>query len=237
MLKIAICDAGRRYAKDLEWGIKVWAANTGRNVRIKMYHEGGLLLSFLKENGMFDLIFLDIDMEGVNGLEVAAKIRETDLFTSIIFTSQFEDYCKEAYEAHPFYFLSKPVSPRKLEETMEAYMKMKKQDIETFTCVINKAQYNLRLNDIMYFYSERRHVIAVCPDGRYSFYGKLIDVQNEMEKKTTRFLRIHQSYLVNMKYVKEYHYGELVLYTGQVLMISKENRRKMRDIHVLLAEE
>ena len=115
-------------------------------------------------------------------------------------------------------------------------MKMRYQDIETFTFGINKAQYNLRLNDIMYFYSERRHVNAVCKDRQYTFYGKLGEVQRRLEEKTNRFLRIHQSFLVNMKFVKEYRYSELVMYTGEALYISKENRKKMRDIHSLLLE-
>ncbi len=235
MLKIAICDSESQYAQELGRCIGTWAANAGYNVKVKTFSHGDLLLSCLQEKGMFDLIFLDIEKDTGSGLQKAARIRERDFITSIVFVSWY-DYYKEAYEAHPFYFLHKPANPAKVGEILDAYMKMRYQDIETFTFGINKAQYNLRLNDIMYFYSERRHVNAVCKDRQYTFYGKLGEVQRRLEEKTNRFLRIHQSFLVNMKFVKEYRYSELVMYTGEALYISKENRKKMRDIHSLLLE-
>ena len=237
MLKIAVCDAEKRYAQNLRWNLDSWAIRSGTNVKIKVYNEAETFLAGMETEGMFDVIFLDIDRDGVNGLEIAARIRKTDYVTTIIFTSQYDDYYKEAYNAHPFQFLNKPVNVRKLEETMDAYMKIKeRQDIETFTFVIKKAQYNLRLNDIIYFYSRHRHVTAVCGDQEYTFYGKLNDIQKELENKTGRFLRIHQSFLVNMKYIREYRYSELVLYSGKTLGISKDNRKKMRDIHIMLVD-
>ncbi len=179
MLKIAICDSESQYAQELGRCIGTWAANAGYNVKVKTFSHGDLLLSCLQEKGMFDLIFLDIEKDTGSGLQTAARIRERDFITSIVFVSWY-DYYKEAYEAHPFYFLHKPANPAKVGEILDAYMKMRYQDIETFTFGINKAQYNLRLNDIMYFYSERRHVNAVCKDRQYTFYGKLGEVQRRL---------------------------------------------------------
>lgn len=236
MLKIAICEDEKRYADRLEKSLRVWAAKTAVNIRIRKYIGEEQLLSDFKTDGMFDLIFMDIEMGNMNGLELAAGIRETDYITTLIFVSQYEDYYREAYHVHPFQFLSKPVNAEELEETMNAYMKMKKQDMETFTLTIRKAQYNLRLNDIIYFCSERRHVTAVCEDQRYSFYGKLGEIQRELGERTNRFLRIHQSYLVNTKYVKEYHYSKVVLHNGEALYVSRDNRKSIREIHMLLME-
>ncbi len=237
MLKIAICEDEKWYADKLEKGLRIWAAKMTVNVRIEKYIGEDLLLFDKKGNGMYDLVFLDIEMGSRNGLEIAAEIRETDYMTTLIFISQYENYYKKAYQAHPFYFLSKPVDVIELEETMDAYMKMKKQDMESFTFSIRKTHYNLRLNDIIYFYSEHRHVTAVCKEQRYSFYGKLSEVQKELEKRTNRFLRIHQSYLVNTRYIKEYHYSSVVLHNGEKLHISRDNRRSMNDIHMLLLGE
>ena len=237
MLVIAICEDEKQYADKLEKDLRIWAVNAAVNVRIKKFAGGDLLLASILKEGMFDLIFMNIEMEGINGLETAAKIRETDYITTLIFVSQYEDYYREAYQVHPFHFLSKPVSLKELKETMDAYMKMKNQDIETFTFAVRKAQYNLRLNDIVYFCSEYRHVTVVCEDQRYSFYGKLSEVQRELEEKNSHFLRIHQSYLVNTKYIKEYHYSKVILHNGETLSVSRDNRKKMREIHMLLAEK
>lgn len=237
MLNIAICEDEKQYADKLEKYLRTWAVNVAANMKIIKYNSGEQLLSGIQTKGMFDLIFMDIQMKGISGIETAARIRETDYITTLIFISQHENYYREAYNVHPFHFLNKPVELNELEKVMDAYMRMKEQDIETFVFGINKVQYNLRLNDIIYFYSERRHVTVVCKDQRYSFYGKLNEVQKELEDRTNRFLRIHQSYLVNTKYVKEYHYSNVVLYNGEVLYISRENRKAMRDIHMLLMEK
>lgn len=236
MIKIAICEDEKLYADRLEKSLRAWAVKTAVNIRIRKYIGEEQLLSDFKTEGMFDLIFMDIEMGNLNGLEIAARIRETDYITTLIFVSQYEDYYKEAYHVHPFQFLSKPVNGQELEETMDAYMKMKKQDMETFTLTIKKAQYHLRLNDIIYFCSERRRVTAVCEGQRYSFYGKLGEIQRFLAERNNHFLRIHQSYLVNTKYVKEYHYNKVILHSGEALRVSRDNRKSIREIHMLLME-
>ena len=120
---------------------------------------------------------------------------------------------------------------------MDAYMDLKGRGDETFVFYINRSRYSIRLRQIMYFFSENRHITLVCEDQKYTFYGKLGDVQKEMEEKNSYFLRIHQSYLVNLDYVKEFHYKELVLFNGKSLDISRENRKKMRELQMLLLDE
>lgn len=237
MLKIAICEDERRYAEDLEWCLKVWAANAGINIGIRKYEDGSLLLESLAREGMFDLIFLDIEMDKMNGLETAAEVRKKDVLTAIIFFSQYEDYYKEAYSVHPFQFLSKPIHPKKLEKTMDAYMEVRGRNVETFAFHINRTRYCIRLFEILYFHSENRHITVVCENQKYTFYGKLGVVQKEMEESNTCFLRIHQSYLVNINYVKEFHYKELVLFNGQSLYISRDNRKKVRELQMLLLDK
>lgn len=237
MLKIAICEDERKHAEDLERELKVWAVNAGINIRIKKYDNGDHLFDGIsKENG-FDVFFLDIGMDEMNGLEAAAMVRAADIFTTIIFVSQYEDYYKEAYEAHPFQFLDKPVDPVKLQKTMDAYMEIKGRADDTYVFYINRIRYSIRLNDILYFFSKNRYITIVCQDCKYTFYGKLGDVQKEMEERDSCFLRIHQSYLVNLDYVKEFHYKELILFNGQSLDISRDNRKRMRELQMLLLDE
>lgn len=237
MLKIAICEDVKEFADRLESSLQIWATGSGVNISVRKFTDGVPLLYCIDENGMFDLIFMDVEMDKMNGLETAAKIREADFITSIVFVSQYEDYYKDAYNVHPFHFLSKPVSQNKVDEVMKAYMKMKGQDGETFSFSINKAQFTISLADVLYFSSERRRVCITCKDAEYSFYGKLGDVQEQIEGKNCKFLRIHQSFLVNLKHIKEYHYSELIMSNGENLTISKDNRRKMREIHMLMMEQ
>lgn len=237
MLKIAICDDEKFYAEILEKYVLLWAAEGGRNISLRKFDSGTALLSCIQENGMFDLIFMDVEMEKTDGIKTAAQIRKDDYITDFIFVSQYEDYYQKAYDVHPFHFLSKPVDLKKFREIMNSYIKMKKDDLETYTFIVNKARFTLHLKEILYFYSEGRQVHVVGRKDRHVFYGKLNHVQQELEKKDYRFLRIHYSFLVNMKYIKEYHYSSVVMYNGDELCISKENRKKMSYIHMLLLED
>ena len=237
MIKIAICEDEERFAEALEKSIKVWAAKRALNVKIRKFDNCIPLLYCINENGMFDVIFMDVEMEKMNGLETAARIREKDYITTLIFISQYEDYYKEAYNVHPFHFLSKPIGQEKLDEVMDSYIRMKKQDMENFTYCVNKSQYAIPLSEVLYFNSERRHISMVCREGVTVFYGKLGEVEEQIAAKNCKFLRIHQSFLVNIKYIREYHYENLIMANGQNLAISRDNRKKMREIHKLLLEE
>lgn len=237
MLKIAICDDCNSFMNILEKNILIWAAERGINAAVRKFDNGTSLLYCIRDNGMFDLVFMDVEMKKMNGLETAARIRENDFITAIIFISQYENYYKEAYEVHPFHFLDKPVAQARLNEVMDSYMKMKKRDRETFTFNVNKAQHTVYLSDVLYFSSERRHINVICSDEIHAFYGKLNDVEDYVASKKCKFIRIHQSFLVNLRHVKEYHYASLVMSNGDELQISKENRRKLRDIHMLMMEQ
>lgn len=237
MLKIAICEDEKAFADSLEKSIQKWAVQRAVNVKIEKFDNGLPLLYCIDESGMFDVIFMDVEMEKMNGLKTAAKIREKDYITTLIFISQYEDYYKEAYSVHPFHFLSKPILQSKLDEVMDAYKQMKMQDVDTFTYCINRAYYTIPLSDILYFNSERRYVSIICKDGVKGFYGKLSDVEKQMEEKGCKFVRIHQSFLVNVKYIREYRYGDLVMANGANLTISRDNRRKMSELHKMLLEQ
>ncbi len=237
MIKIAICDDEEKFADSLEKSLKIWAERSAVNIKIRRFDDGVPLLYCINENGMFDVIFMDVEMEKLNGLETAAKIREKDYITTLIFVSQYEDYYKEAYNVHPFQFLSKPVSQSKLDQVMQSFMEMKKQDREIFTYSVNKAQYAISLSEVLYFNSERRHISMVCKDGIKVFYGKLSEVEEQVMDKNSRFLRIHQSFLVNTRYIREYHYSNLIMANGENLTISRDNRKKMREIHQILLEK
>lgn len=237
MLRIAICDDEKEYADNLEKGVWLWAMEEGINITVRKFDSGTALLSCINENGMFDLIFMDVEMEKLDGIGTAAKIRENDYITAFIFVSQYEDYYQKAYDVHPFHFLSKPVDINKLREIMDSYLRMKKRDLETYTFIINKACFTLHLKEILYFYSEGRQVHIVAQKENYTFYGKLNKVQEELEKRDCRFLRIHYSFLVNMRYIKEYHYSSVVMYNGDELCISKDNRKRMSYIHMLMLED
>lgn len=236
MLKIAICDDIKEFREDIEKKIQIWSVEKGINISIRKFDGGAPLLHCISDNGMFDMIFMDVELGEANGMEIAARIREGDYITAIVYVSQYEDYYKEAYNTHPFHFLSKPIKQNRIDEVMNAYMEMKKHNLETFSFHINKSKYTIWISDILYFNSEKRLINIICRNEAFTIYGKLKEIEKQLADKNSKFLRIHQSFLVNMRYIREYRYSEVVLSNGETLLISKENRKRVREMHMLLMD-
>lgn len=236
MLKIAVCDDQRTFVNALTRVILRWAASTGTKVTVKKFDDGIPLLHSIENDGMFDIIFLDVEMEQMGGIEAAMKIRETDLLTPIVFVSRYH-YFKEAYSVHPFHFIEKPADQEKIDAVMNDFMRMKNQDIESFVYNFNKTRHVMRLADIMYFKSQKRYVHIFGREENGVVRDQLNNIEKMLEDKNCRFLRIHQSYLVNMRYIKEYHYSKLVMMSGEVLTISYDRRRKIKEVHMMLLDQ
>lgn len=80
----------------------------------------------------------------------------------------------------------------------------------------------------MYFMSEKRIINVYCVDKIYTFYGKMNDVETNFRKKRVDFWRIHHSFLVNSRYIEEYHYHKVVLQNGILLETSRAKRENIR---------
>lgn len=237
MIRIAVCDDVKEFRDDIERQLQIWSTEKAVNISVRKFCDGIPLLHCLNDNGMFDIIFLDVEMGESNGMEIAAQIRDADYITSIVFVSQYEDYYKDAYNLHPIHFLSKPVNQSKIDEVMDFYTKLQQRNAETFSFCINKSMYTIWLTEILYFNSERRQINIVCKDKRFTIYGKLGEIEKQMADRNCKFLRIHQSFLVNMRHIREYRYSEVVMDNEETLLVSKENRKKIREIHKLLIEQ
>lgn len=237
MLKIGVCDDDGSYLISMKKNIDRWAVGKGINIELYLFSCGEQLLGHIKTYGRYDLIFLDIEMKGIDGLQIAKKIRDKDRFTTLIFMSQYDTFFRNGYEVHPFYFFSKPIKERHFEEVLERYLVTYQEMSENITFKKKKVSYSVSLSEIIYFTSDKRLIYIVCREDVYSFYGKLDQVQIMLNQKKQRFLRIHKSYLINMRYISQYHYKNVVLCNGVDLPISKEYRRSINEVHIMLLGE
>ena len=167
----------------------------------------------------------------MNGIETARQIRESDVNCNIIFITSFEQYSKEAISVHPFAFVDKPITYAQMEKLIsDVYEKLQIDD--KFAFKSNKTYYNISLNKIMYFMSEKRIINVYCIDKICTFYGKMNDVEINLRKKYVDFWRIHHSFLVNPRYIEEYHYDKVVLQNGISLEISRAKRENTRLMYM-----
>lgn len=224
-MRIAICDDSKESLALLE---DVIEKINVRDVEIDCFYSGDSLLNYLLKNKDFyyQIFLLDIEMPGINGLDVARQIREIDKRALIIFVTAYSDYVFSSFEVQPFRFVNKPVDFEKLKDVVHAAVNFIYTSKKYIFISVEKAKIQLCCENIMYFEGDKRKINVYTIDEKYSFYSKMADVESMVENSW--FVRVHVSYIVNMDYVKAIYLDELVLNNGIHISISKKYRKSVK---------
>lgn len=156
----------------------------------------GFLLWLSKHANELDLVFLDIEMPGTNGMDAAGKIREQDKKLSLVFVTGYADYVFDGYTVGALDYLIKPLNTERLDRVLRrAYALIYQQQPETYTVQNVDGLFRIPIPQILYFMSDRRQVILVTKERRLSFYAKLDEVERQLDGG---FTRLHRRYLANV---------------------------------------
>ena len=138
----------------------------------------------------------------------------------LIFVSSSREYVFEAYDVEAFQYLLKPVEDRKLKSVLQkAVLKTERRSQEFIIVSSQRQKKKLFLDDIYYFEIKGRIVDAHGPEGIFTYYEQMGELENKLQDKG--FFRCHKSYLVNLKYVDGYNRQEAILENGERIVIAK----------------
>lgn len=221
-MRIAICDDDMAVTGVMDGMLQKIEKEEKIEMEVDVFFGGAGLWEQIQQTGAYDLIYLDIEMKDMDGITVARKIREKDPYTILIFVSAYDSYFRQLFEVEPFRFLDKPLDEKIFREYfLLAYKRISSQN-ERFAFRFDKRIYQLPLREIVYFESNLRLIYIHGKDREYRFYGKLNQVQEQMEKMSRYFIRIQRSYLVNYYHILSMNGKEVELITGEKLPVSKE---------------
>lgn len=230
MIRIGICEDLKEELEKEKAMVQEIMQELGYNAQIVCCPNGEELLCEIENKGDFDILLLDIQMSGKNGIEIARIIRETDHRTIMIFISMYDQYCKDIISVQPFAFVDKPVFKKQLKSTIIKVMEVWDRGEEIFEFTFRKKKYCFLLREICYFESYKREVSVHARDRIVSYYDKLDTVENILANATVKFLRINKSFLANMLYISEYHYDHVVIYNGSKITIGSKYRDTVRNM-------
>ncbi len=221
MLRIAICDDETDARDALRFQLEKILIEDAEEI-VYEFSSGTNAASWLKNHpGEIDLLFLDVEMQGLNGMETAKKIRAFDEQIVIVFVTGYADYVFDGYLVGALDYLMKPVAEDKLRQLIgRVRVKSAQEESRTFTLKNMDGTWRFRLRDILYFYSDRRKVNLVTVRGEYSFYARLDEIEEQLSPD---FVRIHQRYLVNPAAV-DFFCGESVTINGREIPCSRRYR-------------
>lgn len=233
MLKIAICDDDIKLAGWLESQVNYECFSNGARADIDIYYDGLPLVESFRGGKDYDIIFLDIEMENMDGIATARNIRKISRDVILIYISGYDNYLKELFEVEPFRFLSKPVNTEKFKLYFSQALGKLEENEGFFQCIYKRELIKVPFKSIVYFESVGRLVQIHLNDGSIrKFYGKINDIEKSLEGDRFFFLRIHQSFLINYKYVKRINYSYVVLQIGETeveLRISEKKQKEIRE--------
>lgn len=221
MLRIAICDDETDARDALRFQLEKILIEDAEEI-VYEFSSGTNAASWLANHpGEIDLLFLDVEMKGLNGMETAEKIRTFDEQILIVFVTGYSDYVFDGYLVGALDYLMKPVSGEKLRQLIgRIRARYAQEESHTFTLKNMDGIWRFRLCDILFFYSDRRKVMLVTAKGEYSFYARLDEIEHQL---SPYFVRIHQRYLINPSHV-DYLGSESVTINGQELPCSRRYR-------------
>lgn len=231
MIQIAICDDDMTTTSQIEEYIRQIKIEQHIQVQSRIFFDGKSFIQSVEGGEVYDLIYLDVEMPLMKGLDAAKKLREMDIPSLIIYISNYETYCESMIETEPFRFLRKPINNMDLfrKYFMSAYKKLENKN-EYYTYSYKKIHHKVNINDIMYFESNNRkiymHTNGNSPDD--VFYDQLDNVQKDLESKSCTFIRIHQSYLVNNTYINTAQHDIVILVNGTELPISEKRQKEIQ---------
>ena len=217
MLSIAVCDDEVIECCNMAKRIKEIMEEMKMPCIIRQFRSGGELLQALES---FDIVFLDIIMQELDGMKTAQIFREKASDKVLIFVSSSREYVFEAYDVEAFQYLLKPVEGRKLKSVLrKAVLKTEKRTQEFIIVSRDRQKKKLFLDDIYYFEIKGRMVDVHGPEGIFTYYKQIGELEDKLRDKG--FFRCHKSYLINLKYVDVYNRQEVILENGETIVIAK----------------
>lgn len=221
MLQIGICDNQQQARLALQWTLERLLEQREISGEIYQFSSGEGLLGWMKKHpAELDLVFLDIEMSKINGMETARKLREADSGIQLVFVTGYADYVYDGYSVGALGYLLKPAKERQLDDILtRALSALDRGGNEVYVCRNGDSFYRIPRIKILYFASSKRQIQCVTNECTYTFYGKLDEVEQELSGGG--FVRIHQRYLVRAGAVEHMDSSEVTLRGDHRLPMSR----------------
>lgn len=229
-MRIAVCDDDRRFCSEMKGILEQYEETKGIYTEIVLFSDGNELCKSLKKGERYDLIFLDILMERVNGVETGKFIRKVmeDDDTKIVYVSSDEKHTVELFQNQPMDFLKKPIRIRRVFQTMDVIHRNEKKRQNQFFYKKRKLMHTVPYSEIIYYQSVGRKIQIHTPKQIYEYNGKLSQIlRNGLPPD---FICIHKSYIVNRNYILGRMYNKVYLKEEDIwLPVSQIYRKQVRE--------
>lgn len=219
-MKLAVVDDVKNATDLLDSYIKRFEKENNINIYVSIFHNPNDFLNNYSRD--YDLVLMDIEMPGLNGIETAKELRRMDSRVVLMFITNMAQYAINGYEVEAIDFVIKPVSyfdfALKIKKAMRYITRNqdKKLTLNTQDGIVH-----LYVSDICYIEVIRHYLIYHTINGDYTVRGVMKEIEENL--KNYHFVRSNHCYLVNLKYVESVN-GNILKVSGYDLQISRNKK-------------
>lgn len=235
---VAICDDEKYYIDEFRKYIYAYESESEVKLHIIEYASGIELVEALSQNKYeYDMIFLDVEMPNINGIETAQRIREINDNVIICFITSYEDFALDAYKVDSIGYIIKPVEYSEVKKILNKAIiqinyfvdkeEAEKKYIEINT---NREKKIVDINKIVYIEKRRNQCVFHMYDGEFVCYETLNDIFQKLD--SSKFMYSHQGYIINFLRIKEVRQNQICFGDNVEVPVSRKYYKKIQQMHL-----
>lgn len=231
---IAVCDAcheGRQGTREL---IEEYSGRRERDIEVEEYSSGAALCSDMDHVKEFDIIFLDVDIDEMDGLGAAKRINDIYPDIPIVLVASSISCALEGYRVNAARFLVKDDLDATISRCLDDLRDKLRRKSQKAVFAFVEGSRELEIQKIIYIETDRHKNIFHTSEADYRLYKKLDEIEEELAPYG--FVRVHQSYLVNMRYVDKISSYLMRLITGKEISVPKSRYPKVKERYAMYKE-
>ncbi|MEO1770007.1 LytR/AlgR family response regulator transcription factor [Candidatus Enterococcus ferrettii] len=228
-MKIAICEDELADEQFLRQTLELLLNEQNLSYSMISFTSGKQMLAAL-ETESFDISFIDIYLDEVDGVALAKEMRKNNRNSAIIFTTSSQEYMAEGYTLGVLHYLVKPFSIADVKEALDRALLKVKEYERCLEVVVHRRKELIFFRDIKYVESQSRCCVLHTTSGEKAVYENLNRIEKQLEDPS--FLRCHRSFIVNMDNVMALETQDFVLFSGEKVPMKRDNVKALREAYV-----
>ncbi len=218
LIEIAVVDDEKLFVQVVEKRINNYLMHMNIEFNISLFTDGTQFIEACN-NTYFDLIFLDIDMPEVTGLDIAHKLRMRQLESEMVFITNKDELVYDTIRYAPFRFIRKSRFEVEFEESLHTFLEKRKNSQASYLFSTDDGKKPVNVITILYIEVQSHKMKVHFKDYVLAANGNLSDVEKSIINYG--FIRIHKSYLVNFRYINLINQKSVILDDGSILPLSR----------------
>lgn len=237
-IQIAVCDDEEYYRDELEKLVSVYGNESETALAVDVYENAAILLAAIEQQGkMYDLIFFDVEMPGMTGIEAARKIYKLDTKALFCFVTSHTEYALRAFEVEAIDYIVKPMKYLDVKRVMkkaeiQIYYRVDREEAQSryMDIVSARAKVTVDLTKVVYIEKRRNQCIFHLTDSEQICYDTLGNIYKRLNPQD--FSYTHQGYIANFHYIKEVRTDAVCFGGGMEIPVSRKYYPKLKERHM-----